>query len=306
MRKQRRSTAPRQDIYTTITERIMAALEAGRIPWQKPWNAQEGQPRNLISGKPYRGVNLLLLANEGGSPFWLTYRQAQEIGGHVKAGERGQTVVFWKFLAKKGESAEGETENDESPSSRQYAMAKAYTVFNARQCELPEAWAEKAQVQEPELSEAQKISACDEIITKMENRPDLQHGGNRAFYRQSVDQVTMPQPETFISPEHYYSTLFHELTHATGHPSRLDRPTLTEAHSFGDTNYSKEELVAEMGAAFLCGVSGIDNHTADSSVAYIQGWLSALKDDKRLLVQAASQAQRAADLILGVDAAPAE
>ena len=306
MRKQRRSTAPRQDIYTTITDRILAALEAGRVPWQKPWDARQGSPRNLISGKAYRGVNLLLLANAGATPFWLTYRQASQLGGYVKKGERGELVVFWKFMAKASASEEGETEADESPRSSQYALAKAYTVFNARQCELPEEWTAKAEIQEPEQTPAQKITACDEIITTMQHRPALEHGGGRAFYRQSVDRVTMPKPETFISPEHYYSTLFHELTHATGHPSRLDRPTLTDAHRFGDTNYSKEELVAEMGAAFLCGVSGIDNHTGDSSAAYIQGWLSVLKDDKRLLIQAASQAQRAADLILGVDASAAE
>ena len=306
MRKQRRSTAPRQDIYTTITDRILAALEAGRVPWQKPWDARQGSPRNLISGKAYRGVNLLLLANEGATPFWLTYRQASQLGGYVKKGERGELVVFWKFMAKASASEEGETEADESPRSSQYALAKAYTVFNARQCELPEEWTAKAEIQEPEQTPAQKITACDEIITTMQHRPALEHGGGRAFYRQSVDRVTMPKPETFINPEHYYSTLFHELTHATGHPSRLDRPTLTDAHRFGDTNYSKEELVAEMGAAFLCGVSGIDNHTGDSSAAYIQGWLSVLKDDKRLLIQAASQAQRAADLILGVDASAAE
>ena len=306
MRKQRRSTAPRQDIYTTITDRILAALEAGRVPWQKPWDARQGSPRNLISGKAYRGVNLLLLANEGATPFWLTYRQASQLGGYVKKGERGELVVFWKFMAKASASEEGETEADESPRSSQYALAKAYTVFNARQCKLPEEWTAKAEIQEPEQTAAQKITACDEIITTMQHRPALEHGGGRAFYRQSVDRVTMPKPETFINPEHYYSTLFHELTHATGHPSRLDRPTLTDAHRFGDTNYSKEELVAEMGAAFLCGVSGIDNHTGDSSAAYIQGWLSVLKDDKRLLIQAASQAQRAADLILGVDASAAE
>ena len=209
-----------------------------------------------------------------------------------RRGRGDSWLSFGNSWPRRGASEEGETEADESLRSSQYAMAKAYTVFNARQCELPEEWTAKAEIQEPELTAAQKITACDEIITTMQHRPALEHGGGRAFYRQSADRVTMPKPETFISPEHYYSTLFHELTHATGHPSRLCRPTLTEAHSFGDTNYSKEELVAEMGAAFLCGVSGIDNHTTDSSTAYIQGWLSVLKDDKRLLIQAASQAQR--------------
>ena len=157
-----------------------------------------------------------------------------------------------------------------------------------------------------EQTPAQKITACDEIITTMQHRPALEHGGGRAFYRQSVDRVTMPKPETFISPEHYYSTLFHELTHATGHPSRLDRPTLTDAHRFGDTNYSKEELVAEMGAGVsVRRVWHRQPHRRQLGRLY-PGLAFRPEDDKRLLIQAASQAQRAADLILGVDASAAE
>ncbi len=180
-------------------------------------------------------------------------------------------------------------------------MARAYTVFNATQCELPPAWAERAKVEQRAIDPVLKIGACEKIVADMPGRPAITHGGDSAFYRPSVDQVTMPEASSFEAPELYYSVLFHELTHATGHAGRLNRPGVVDAGRFGDTNYSKEELVAEMGAAFLCGVAGIDNRTTDTSVSYIRGWLKRLRDDPRLLVQAASQAQRAADYILGMD-----
>ena len=292
-----------QDVYAKITDRIVSALREGVVPWHQPWNAAQGRPRNLISGKPYRGINLLLLShlNEG-SPFWLTYRQALQIGGYVKKGAKGQTVIFWKFFARKGGAQEGEPDGEPGRKVRGgFAMERAYTVFNATQCVLPEAWAEKAQVSVPEMDPAHKIAACEQIVAEMPGRPDITHGGGDPFYQQGFDQVTMPAPGSFEAPELYYSILFHELTHSTGHAGRLNRATLVDALRFGDTNYSKEELVAEMGAAFLCGVAGIENRTADASAAYIKGWLDKLSQDMRLLVQAASQAQRAADYILGLD-----
>jgi antirestriction protein ArdC len=133
----------------------------------------------------------------------------------------------------------------------------------------------------------------------MPQPPAIQHGQSKAYYQPAADTVTMPARQLFPQPEHYYSVLFHELTHSTGHPSRLDRATLRDLLAFGDTNYSKEELVAEMGAAYLCGVAGISNETVNNSAAYIQGWLSKLRNDSRLLIQAAAQAQKAADFILG-------
>ena len=288
----------KRDVYQAVTTRIMDALQQGVVPWHKPWDARQGRPRNLVSGKPYRGMNVWILAGQGGSPFWLTYRQAQQIGGHVKQGERGTMVIFWKVVAKKAQAAAaGETAEEKKP--RGFAMARAYTVFNACQCELPEHWRERAEITDPELPEADKIQACEQIVAGMPKRPEIVHAGVRAFYRPGVDRVTMPEPARFETPERYYSTVFHELTHATGHTSRLWRPTLVDMVAFGDTNYSKEELVAEMGAAFLCGVAGIENRTVIDSASYIQSWLRALENDTKLLIGAAAQAQRAADYILG-------
>ena len=288
----------KRDVYQAVTTRIMDALAQGVVPWHKPWDARQGRPRNLVSGKPYRGMNVWILAGQGGSPFWLTYRQAQQLGGHVKQGERGTMVIFWKVLAKQAQAAAaGETAEETQP--RGFAMARAYTVFNATQCELPEQWRERAEITDPELPEADRIQACEQIVAGMPTRPEIVHAGVRGFYRQGVDRVTMPEPERFETPARYYSTLFHELTHATGHTSRLYRPTLVDMVRFGDCNYSKEELVAEMGAAFLCGVAGIENRTVIDSASYIQSWLRTLQDDTKLLIGAAAQAQRAADFILG-------
>ena len=285
-----------RDVYASVTARIMDALAQGVVPWHKPWDGRQGRPRNLVSGSAYRGVNVWVLMAAGGSPFWLTYRQAQKIGGHVKKGERGVEVVFWKWVEKRPEA---DAANDAKP--ERFAVARSFTVFNATQCELPEAWRKRAEIKAPEVDAAQKILSCEQIVEQMPNRPEIVHAGVRAFYRPSADRVTMPKPERFAAPELYYSTLFHELTHATGHPNRLNRPTLVDMVAFGDTNYSKEELCAEMGAAFLCGVAGIENRTCDDSASYIQGWLRKLQDDTKLLVHAAAQAQRAADCILGDD-----
>lgn len=289
-----------QDVYAKITGRIISALEAGVVPWQKPWNAAEGAPRNLISGKPYRGLNVWLLTHHGGSPFWLTYRQARQIGGYVKKGAQGETVLFWKFKARRVDD-EDRLDDDEKATTAPagYVVARAYTVFNATQCELPEQWAERAKVAGKGGGEVQKIDACERIVAEMPGRPEITHGGERAFYTPRLDQVTMPEPDRFKSAELYYSILFHELTHSTGHASRVGRSGVVDAVRFGSPNYSKEELVAEMGAAFLCGVAGIENRTIDTSAAYIHGWLKRLSNDPRLVVQAASQAQKAADHILG-------
>ena len=210
-------------------------------------------------------------------------------------------------MARKGGEQDGQEDGEPGRKERGgYAMARAYTVFNAAQCELPAKWAERARGGVPDMAPAPTIAACEKIVAEMPSRPAITHGGSAAFYRQSVDQVTMPEPGSFAAPELYYSILFHELTHSTGHAARLNRATLVDAVRFGDTNYSKEELVAEMGAAFLCGVAGIANRTIDNSAGYVHGWLKKLRHDPRLLVQAAAQAQRAADYILGLDSQAAE
>ncbi len=284
------------NVYETITVRIMEQLERGTIPWQQPWNYTVSMPRNLLSQKAYRGINVWMLASAGySSPHWLTYRQAQEIGGHVRKGEHGLPVVFWKFLDRQEEQQDGEEE-----SGKRIPVARLYTVFNVQQCELPERLQPLLKIDASGGADThQQIDACEQIVATMPQRPTIRHGEARAYYRPSTDTVNMPERRLFAKAEHYYSVLFHELTHSTGHASRLERATLRDLLAFGDTNYSKEELCAEMGAAYLCGVTGIVNETVDNSAAYIRGWLSKLRNDKTVLVQAAAQAQKAADFILG-------
>ena len=285
------------NVYEVITDRIMEKLTQEVVPWQKPWNSTAGMPRNLLSQKPYRGINVWVLASAGySSPYWLTFKQAQEIGGHVSKGEHGYPVVFWKWLERSEETQDREGENE----SRRVPMARLYTVFNAYQCELPERLQPFLQIDNAlDTDTHRQIAACEQIVATMPLRPAIQHGEARAYYRPATDTLNMPERRLFPKVEHYYSVLFHELTHSTGHTSRLDRATLRDLLAFGDTNYSKEELCAEMGAAYLCGMAGIVNETVDNSAAYIQGWLSKLRNDKKLLVQAAAQAQKAADYILG-------
>lgn len=284
----------RASVYEQITERIVLMLETGTIPWRKPWKVQTGLPRNLVSKKAYRGINTFLLhAMHYESPYWLTYRQALELGGNVRKGEKSCPVVFWKQLAIEDEQT-GETEK--------IPLMRFYSVFNVAQCDglknIP------ATVETP-LSAPSKP---DEIVALMPQRPEIKHGLSKAFYSPGADTVSMPHRERFTTEAGYYATLFHELIHSTGHKSRLNRPTLTESAGFGSNPYCKEELIAEMGAAFLCGQAEIAEQVLENSAAYVQSWLEQLQKDKKLIVQAAGQAQKAADFILGTkfEAASAE
>ena len=291
-------------VYDLITERIVEKLQQGTIPWQKPWNSAAGLPRNLSSQKAYRGINVWMLGSAGySSPYWLTFKQAKEIGGYVRKGEQGFPVVFWKWL----DGVEKLEEREESrTATRRVPLARLYYVFNVQQCELPARLQPFLQI-EPESPDPQpQIAACEQILAHMPNRPPIEHTEARAYYTAVWDTVNMPMRGLFPKAEHYYSVLFHELTHSTGHWQRLYRQTLTDLCPFGSTNYSKEELVAEMGAAFLCGVAGIANETVDNSAAYIQSWLTKLQNDTRLIILAAAQAQKAADYIVGKSAEEAE
>lgn len=266
-------------LIARVTDAIIDRLEKGTVPWHKPWKSRFSLPVNLASGRPYRGINAFALAMQPyRSRYWLTLRQAAQLGGSVRCGERGTTVIFWTWLEK---------DEDRIP------FLRYYTVFNAEQCDglkLPEP---------APVPEIHPIDAAEKIVAEFRNGPRIERVGNQALYRPPADTILMPVRESFESSEEYYSTLFHELTHSTGHESRLARPTLVDLCPFGSTNYSKEELVAEMGAALLCGEAGIENRTIDNSAAYIGGWLKKLQDDRRLLIVAAAQAQKAADLILG-------
>jgi len=280
-------------IYEKITEQIIAKLEAGTIPWQKPWNGGES-PKNLISKKPYRGINTFILScSDYQSPYWITYKQAQEKGCQVRKGEKGTTVIFWKFLDNSQKNPVGTEKNTvgTEKSSRKIPLLKYYTVFNVEQCD-----GLKVVEQKEKPIDFHPIRECEKIVHGYQG-PTIQHAEPRAFYRPAEDMVNMPKPATFRSEQEYYSTLFHELAHSTGHISRLGRDV--GVSHFGSRDYSKEELVAEMSAAMLCGITGIENSTIDNSASYVQSWLKVLRSDKKILVQAAGQAQKACDLITG-------
>ena len=290
----------KKDVYEIVTEKLITALEAGTAPWHKSWGTSETLPANFQSGKKYRGINTFLLNCAGfSSPYWLTYKQAKEKGGNVKKGEKGMPVVFWNWIYK---DKDGKTIKDnwldrQSEAEKKIPFLRYYTAFNAEQIEGVEFPA----VDIP-TREHTPIEACEKIVDGMPNPPQMETQGNQPCYIPSQDKVRMPKPEHFEGGEEYYSTLFHELTHATGHKSRLNRKELTKVSGFGSRDYSKEELVAEMGAAFLCSQAGIEN-TIDNSAAYLQSWIKTLKGDSKLAVMAAAQAQKAADYILNKKAA---
>ena len=283
-----------KNVYEVITSRIFQLLEEGTVPWRKPWSSVEGLPKNLISEKTYRGVNLFLLAFSGySSPFWMTYRQAKQLGGHVKKGEQGWPVIFWKDLRR-----EREDEEEDADEERPLFVARYYTVFNATQTEGVD-FAEP-EVQNPDFD---PIIRCEQIVAQMPDRPQIFHEEQRAYYNPKCDVVNVPAGEYFIGEPEYYSTLFHELVHSTGHESRLNRSSLSETKGFGSDPYCREELVAEMTAAMLCGYAGIDGKTLENSAAYIQHWMEKLEEDPKLVISAASQAQKAADYVLGTSLA---
>lgn len=269
----------------------MELLEQGTIPWKKPWNAQSNYPKNFISGKKYQGVNVFMLAcNEFSSPYWMTFKQCQDKGGHIIKGSKSTPVIFWKWLDKKDAPTEGENcTNGKIP------MLRFYSVFNIEQTEgiTPPPAEETHNTFNP-------ITTAEKVVADLPQKPDIKYGGNRAYYLVGLDYIQLPHQHTFHSPEEYYSTLFHELGHATGHANRLGRKSILEPSYFGSHEYSKEELVAECCSAFVSGHCGIEQKTLENSAAYIQGWLKALKNDKTLLVQAAAQGQKASDFILNV------
>jgi antirestriction protein ArdC len=287
------------DVYAIVTEKIVNLLEQGIVPWRRPWIAT-GLPRNLVSKKAYRGVNLFLLsATKYVSPFWLTMKQANELGGSVRKGEHSQMVVFWKVdqIANAGTEAGPDSDETDEKSRRRFVL-RYYRVFNLEQCELPQAVLDK--LPKIETHQHDPIEAAERIIAGIPNPPEIQYAGSQAFYSPTTDRITLPPRELFTSTQEIYACLFHEESHAAGAPKRLNRKSITEAAPFGSPTYSFEELVAECSAAYLCAEAGISPAVLDNQAAYIQGWLVKLRSDKRLLITAAAQAQRAADYILKV------
>ncbi|MEK5367996.1 zincin-like metallopeptidase domain-containing protein [Bacillus sp. FSL R5-0654] len=272
-------------IYAMITNQIIQKLEQGTIPWRNPFT--NGFPVNWLTQKPYRGINLLLL--ESGE--YATYKQIQDAGGSVKKGAKGKFVVFWKIL----EFVEEDQENQEN--KKKIPLLRYYKVFKVG--EQTEGIRPKRILKKE--SELNPIEQAEAIIKGYNNPPTVTHDSRRAYYRKNSDVVNVPPMKDFDNIHHYYSVFFHELIHSTGHKDRLNRPGIVnlETNGFGTESYSKEELIAELGAAMLCGLTEIENHTIDNNAAYIKSWLSALENDHTLIVQAAQHAQKAADYIQG-------
>lgn len=279
-------------VYEIVTERILAALDKGVVPWRMPWRTRGGSgiPKNLVSKKEYRGVNIFLLGAQGyASPWWVTYKQAAAKGGQVRKGEKSTPVVFWKMYDSKTR-----VRKDGTPDKA--FVLRYYNVFNVAQCDglnVPEAPTEETP------ADFNPIGECEKVVLAYKTTPRIEHGGSRACYIPSFDKILMPERESFEDPESYYSTLFHEMVHSTGHENRLNRDGIMNPIRFGSHEYSFEELVAECGAAFLCAHAGIIDATLDNSAAYIDSWRKKLSKEPKWLVEASGKAAKASDYILG-------
>jgi len=275
-------------VYEIVTEKIIKQLESGVAPWRKPWTCQT--PANLITQKEYRGLNVFTLASQGfPSRFWLTFNQATNLGAKIRKGEKSSPVIFWNV----GEDRETITPDGAKKTLRSFLL-RYYSVFNLVQTEGIDLPASVLQ----ETRTNNSIETCEKIVANMPNPPAFEQS-DKAWYSPNSDTVGMPARGLFHSSEEYYSTLFHELAHSTGHAKRLHRDNFDNPVSFGSDSYSKEELIAEMTAAMLCGIAGIEQKTLENSAAYLKTWIARLKSDSRLLVSAASHAQKAADFVQG-------
>lgn len=291
-------TTLKEDVYSKITNKIIADLERGELTWRKPWN-----PDNLIgkinrplrwNNVPYTGVNIIMLWAEAAdrgyqTPYWMTFKQAAELKGHVKKGEKATQVVFADSFTVVDKDQNGEEKKQNIP------FLKSYAVFNAAQIDgLPEPYYNvpefKPTNEETRILELEKFFAA--------TKAEITHGGNQAYYSVTQDKVQMPPFECFYSALNYYSCLSHEMVHWTRHPKRLDRD-FGRKH-FGDEGYAKEELVAELGSCFLSSDLGLEPESHEGHAAYIQSWLTVLKNDKKFIVNAASHAQRATEYILNL------
>lgn len=278
-----------KDVYQEVTNTIIAELEKGTAPWVRPWNSGNAYPHNAATGRAYNGINVLLLwiattNNSYSSHGWVTFKQAKDLGGHVRKGEHGERIVFWKFLEKKEkDSVTGKETKKTIP------MAKLYTVFNVEQCEglkLPKR-------ETVELNDHERHEAAEALIAA--SNAVVKHGGDKACYIPAKDEINMPELGLFKNAESYYATHLHELTHWTGHKTRCDRDLKGR---FGTESYAAEELVAELGAAFLCSELGIQGELRHAS--YIKSWLRVLKQDKRAIFTASSLATKAAEFLHGL------
>lgn len=269
-------------------------IESGKLNWEKGWNPEFGLPQNYITRKPYRGINSLLTMFSGySSPYWLTFDQAKKLKGFVRAEEKGTPIVYWSIKERTRKETDPVT-GEETQEKFSYRILRYSTVFNSEQVEGME-------FEKPDgLKEYGTIADIENVLNEMPEKPLVKFGGGRAYYSPSFDHVGMPDKGSFVSLEEYYSTLFHEFVHSTGHTSRLNRATVMGGGFDRHDQYSFEELIAEFGAAFLNAMFGIDTKDVEeNSAAYLQSWTSKLKKDPQLLYKAAGAAQKGVDFILG-------
>lgn len=271
----------KKDVYSIVTDQIIAQLEQGKIPWHQPW-VSTGGPRNLITMKHYRGINTLLLGSLGyPRNYFLTFKQVKKVGGSIKEGEKPHLIIFWRW--------------DEEENGTKRAFLMYYRVYNIDQClNIPKSLL-------PTCKDVQinTVYSCEEIITNMPNPPTIQFG-DCACYIPKTDTLMMPAREYFAKIKEYYSTFFHELVHSTGHTSRLNREDVMKTDKMNAESYSFEELVAEIGACFLIAYAGIGTEDMNNNIAYLQGWLQRLKDDRKFIIIASASAQKAVDYILDI------
>ncbi len=278
-------------VYEIITSRVIAAIENGQTaPWRKPWKGgAAGLPVNAVTGRPYSGMNVFMLGMTGGGRF-LTFKQAIAAGGSVRKGEHGLPVVFYG----------SDSRTDSEGNTKDYRFLRYYTVFNVSQCDgLPPEIQGTIPDFQPNTIEA--VAAADALVIGYQDRPPVEHRtGAGAFYHPAADKIVLPAAEQFNSAPEYYSTLFHELAHSTGHATRLDRDGIRHASGFASHAYSFEELVAEFTATYMMGLAGLDAGSAEAnSASYLSGWLDRLKREPTWLVRAAAQAMKAANYMTG-------
>lgn len=272
--------------HEAVFNQIMDSLEKGVIPWRKPW--KNSTPRNGLTNRKYSGINFFILSASGyADERWLTYRQVKELGGEVKKGEKSKQIVFWNILSK-----------EQDGKKKNIPLLKYFNVFNIEQTEGIEF--SKEDIEKLEALRKAEIIEAEEIVNNYNDKPVTLFSHSFACYSPVEDKVKMPPKAQFLSTEAFYSTLFHEYAHSTGHEKRLNRKGITNFDSFGTLQYSEEELIAEFASAFLCNHAGIDN-TLENSSAYIQNWMKAFKNNPEMIVSSANKAQKAVDYILGVN-----
>lgn len=287
------------NVYQIITEKIIESLKKGEIPWRKPWKGgSESIPKNWI-GNPYRGINVWLLGGDHNKPFWYGRKKIQELGGRIKNSEflNHRLCVYYKVMSEK-KNIDGSIEK--YPKER--FMLFYHKVWNIDQTEgmqIPETVQAMLNKEKTPEKIYDKKEECEKLIKKYNDRPTVTEIEQRAYYRPVDDVINMPKMGTFDSVDEYYSTLFHEYSHSTGHHKRLKRVGIIKG-VFGDETYSFEELIAEFSATFLCGIAGIEQATIKNSTAYIQNWMKKLQESSQMVVQAAQAGSKAADYFQGI------